>query len=392
MARILVTTSRLPVSLDEIRKFGHRGHEVYATDTFATAPGSHSRYTHEAIITPQPRFEPAAFRAAILDIIRSRGIELLVPTYEEVFYLVRHMAQFSAVTEVFAPPFETIAALHDKVRFLGLARELGLATPRTIVVSDEDSLVAATREIGRYFARPAYSRSGVSLVTNAGPLAGVVPLRDCKPTATNPWVVQDFVEGTDVCSFSVVHHGRVAAHCSYVHPKAIEHAGGVLLESVVEPATLAATRAIVEATGYHGQISLDFMRLSDGTLQVVECNPRPTTGVVMMPDDMFVDAVLEPELSDTKVAPAGSRHKISMALVRDMVRNWRNIPSNVAALLSDAKEIYSEPGDVMPALWQLLSYSHVFDYRRQMAAGRHSRTDLLTAYFYDVCWDGEPLD
>ena len=42
--RILVTSSRMPFALDLIRKLGKEGHAVFATDTFRTAPGSHSKF------------------------------------------------------------------------------------------------------------------------------------------------------------------------------------------------------------------------------------------------------------------------------------------------------------------------------------------------------------
>lgn len=392
MTRVLITSARFPFALDQIRKFGHLGHEVFASDTFGTAPGTHSKYVKEAILTPQPRYQPQAFREALLEAIHLHELQVLVPTFEEVFYITKHIAEFRTQIEVFAPDFETSAMLHDKVRFLELARELGLRAPRMIVVETAADLLAATQEVGSYFARAKFSRGGISLLTNTGPLAEDTKIEECIPTPHNPWIVQDFMHGTDVCSFSVVQQGKVVAHSAYVHPRTLEHSGGVVLESVDEPGTLDAARTIVEATGYHGQISLDFMKLEDGTLHLVECNPRPTNGVVMMPDQMFVDAVLKPDLSRTQVAPAGARFKMSMALVRDMVRNWREIPADVEALLSDAKDVYADAHDVLPALYQLLSYSHVFTYRKQMHTGRHPRTDLMAAYFYDVCWDGQPID
>jgi hypothetical protein len=39
-----VTSSRMPFALDAIRKLGERGHEVYASDSYAASPGSHSHY------------------------------------------------------------------------------------------------------------------------------------------------------------------------------------------------------------------------------------------------------------------------------------------------------------------------------------------------------------
>ena len=388
--RILVTSSRMPFALDEIRKFGRTGHVVFASDTFEAAPGSHSRYVEESLVTPAPRQEPRRFLEVIAEILESREIDLIVPSFEEVFHLARHQHRIAERAALFAPSFETLVTLHDKVRFVELARNLGLRVPRTITVESRDDLSAAARELGEFFARPAYSRGGLDLFTNTGPLAGVLALENCTPSKTNPWLVQEFLHGVDQCSFSVVQHGRIAAHSTYVHPKMIDHAGGIVFESVESPATLAAAGQIAEATSYHGQLSLDFMATNDG-LVLIECNPRPTAGVSVMPTKMFVDAVVEPLRGRPEIAPAGRTRKISVALIRDMVLNWKEIPSDLDALLSSARDLYAEPGDLLPALYQLLSYAHVSAYRKHLGTGRHQRSDLMAAYFYDICWDGEPI-
>src|SRR5688572_26412506 len=84
---ILVTSSRMPFALDEIRKFGKRRHRVFATDTFSTSPGSHSRYVTRAVTTAAPRQEPLRFIRQIEELVEEEGIELIVPAFEEVFYL-----------------------------------------------------------------------------------------------------------------------------------------------------------------------------------------------------------------------------------------------------------------------------------------------------------------
>jgi hypothetical protein len=201
-------------------------------------------------------------------------------------------------------------------------------------------------------------------------------------------VVQEFVEGEDRCSFGVAQRGRLVAHCAYVHPRQIEHGGGIVFESVDDPETLACTARIVEATGYHGQISIDFRRGRRG-LVALECNPRPTAGVHLMPDAMFVDAVLAPSDGRVRVVPPGVRRMYASALVRDLVLHWPDARADLAYLLSDAADIYGEHGDRLPALFQLLSYGHVLSYRPRRGARRG--TKLVEAYFDGITYDGQPL-
>jgi hypothetical protein len=248
-------------------------------------------------------------------------------------------------------------------------------------------LKQAISELPEFFARPVFSRGGVSLFTNTGPLAGAMELEECNPALHSPWIVQEFVHGEDVCSFSVVHHGHVTAHSTYVHPRMLDHAGGITFESVEIPETLAAARAIAEATGYHGQLSLDFMRADRGFV-LIECNPRPTGGVYVMSDRMFVDAVLEPDLHRTLVAPAGVKAKVAAGLVRDMLLHITEIPADLEALVRGGRDVYADVDDFVPALYGLLSGGQVRAFRRDMRIEEARRSDLAASMFYDVTWDG----
>lgn len=380
----------MPFALEVIRKFGRAGFNVCAADTFATAPGNHSRHVQGAWVSPAPRANPAVYVEALLARIREDRIDRLFPTFEEVFYLARRRPLFGEFTEVFCADFETLATLHNKVSFTALVEELGLHVPRSHIARNRKELADATRDFAQFFARPAYSRGGLDLFTNAGPLAGALELSDCEPSKQNPWLVQPFLTGEDRCTYSVAQHGRLAAHVTYVHPKTIDHAGGIVFESIDDPEAVAITRRLIEATGYHGQISLDFMRTATG-LVPLECNPRATAGVALFPNDEFIKAVSDPAPRAPAVVPAGRRRKITTALLRDMLLHWRRIPSNLLAIATGGRDLYTSWDDPVPALYQLLSYAHVLRYR---IAGRENkkRSALMAAYFYDICWNGGAIE
>jgi hypothetical protein len=196
-----------------------------------------------------------------------------------------------------------------------------------------------------------------------------------------------------------VHRGRVAAHCAYVHPQTIEHAGGIVFESVADPDTLRATERLVAATGYHGQLGLDFRRSGD-QLVALECNPRATAGVHLMSDQDFVGALVDPK-AGMRLVPAGVRRMYAAAVVRDLLLHWRNARADLALLRSSTRDIYGEAGDRWPALYQVLSYGIVLRYRQasarrsdrsldRRATGRRG-TSLVAAYFAGLRWDGTAI-
>jgi hypothetical protein len=342
----------------------------------------------ERIITAAPAFETRTFVGQIADAVRTRGVDLVVPAFEELFYLARHLPEQADPERYFCSSFESLSRLHDKRQFVELAHELDLPIARTIVATSAAELAAATREFDEYFARAAFSRGGVTLLTNTGPLAGTVQLEDCQPTAQNPWLVQEFVHGEDVCSMSVAHHGRIAAHCTYRHPLTIEHAGGIVFGSIDEPATLAVSQRIIAHLGVHGHISFDWMRRPDGGLSLVECNPRPTAAIFTMDPTRYARAVFEPDFAQPYVAAPGGRQQLDVAIVRDMFRDPQDIPADVHRLLDGTRDVYSQRGDRLPGLYVLLSYSHVVAFRHRMRVRKHRHSDLMEAQFFDIAWDG----
>lgn len=389
--RILITSARLPHALGLARLLGEAGHRVFATDTFRTSPGLHSRHVEKAILTDSPRFRTRTFVGQVADAVKEHDIDLVVPAFEEVFYLARHLGDLPDPERYFCSPLETLALLHDKQRFVALAEQLGLPVGKTIIATNDDALREAAGAFEHYFGRPAFSRGGVALLTNTGPLAGAVAIEECKPTPECPWLVQEYVQGEDLCSFSVAHRGRITAHATYRHPLTIEHAGGIVFESLDDPEIVAAASRIVSHLGYHGNISFDWMRTESGELHLVECNPRPTAGIFTMQAEPFAAALIEPD-GAPYVVPAGARAQIDSAIVRDMFREPSEIPRDLELLFSGTRDVYAQKGDRLPGLYQILSYAHVFAFRRRMHVGRHKHSDLIEAQFFDVEWDGGEID
>jgi hypothetical protein len=386
--RILVTSCRMPTAIDEIRKLGRAGHAVIAADTFKSAPGAHSRFAQATVVVPSPRYATEAFVRGIAEAVETHAADLVVPCFEESLYLARARARLPARAHYAFPSFDTLSMLHDKHRVLELARDLGVRAPHSIVVASAQDLANAALEFEDYFAKPLCSRGGVVALTNKGPLAGARDVDLCPPSDTDRWVVEEYIDGIDVCSFSVAVRGRVTAHVSYVHPREIEHAGGTVFESIDDPATLEVARRFVESTGYEGQISFDFRKNERG-LHLIECNPRPTAGVHLMSGQVFVDALLSPPNGHTILVPAGVRAKYSFGLLRDMFLHVGEAASDLKYLFSNAPDAILEADDPWPAAFQVMSGGLARAYRRRHNFAKKRSTDLMAAYFDDISWNGE---
>ncbi|MCR8896298.1 ATP-grasp domain-containing protein [Gordonia sp. GONU] len=389
--RVLVTTSRMPFAVDEIHKLGETGRDVTAADTFAAAPGSHSRGARRHLVFPAPTQQTAAFIDAVIEAIGDHDINWLLPMFEEVFYLARHRDRITAAhpaTELFFPDFETLARVHDKVEFTALCRELGLPAAESVTTTNRDELREATQRWPHWFARAAYGRGGLDVLTNTGPLAGESSIDDITPTRDDPWLVQEYLTGVDRCSWSVAHHGEIVLHSCYEHPLAIDDRGGIVFESVDSPESLAAAQSLARELNWHGQISFDYLVTDDGVHHMVECNPRPTAGCTVATADEFDTALFDP--GELVVVPAGRKKMITAAVLRDALRHPSHLRRDLAAA-KGAGGVYDQPHDHLPLLYSALSLQHILAYRKELGLNRDTSEELMATQFFDVLWDGTAI-
>ncbi|MCF8610505.1 ATP-grasp domain-containing protein [Gordonia sp. HY285] len=389
--RVLVTTSRMPFAVDEIHKLGASGRDVVAADTFSAAPGSHSRGARHHVVVPAPTQQTEEFIGAVEKVIDEHQINWLIPMFEEVFYLAAHRDRLAAGRgdlEQFFPPLETLTRVHDKVAFTELCRQFGLPVAESITATSEAELAEAVQRWDHWFARAAYGRGGLDILTNTGPLAGDGDLADIHPTPEDPWLVQEFLTGVNRCSWSVVHHGEVVLHSCYEHPLAIDDRGGIVFESVDSPESLATAQRFASELNWHGQISFDYLVTDDGVHHMVECNPRPTAGCTLATDEEFDTALFNP--SGLVVVPPGRKKSIRAAVLRDILKHPRHLHKDLSAAHRSGG-VYERPGDALPLLYSALSLQHVLHYRKELGIDRNKREQLMAAQFFDVSWDGTPI-
>ncbi|HSD24850.1 MAG TPA: hypothetical protein VLB79_11050 [Solirubrobacterales bacterium] len=381
--RVLVTSSRMPFALDAIRKLGERGHEVFATDSYEASPGNHSRFLTGHFVTASPSGDPAGFAADVERIAAETEIEVVLPMFEEVFYLAAQHERLSAVTRLYAPPFRTLAQVHDKGTFQELCDRLRIRTPQTVLAHTRDELQEAVDRFPEYFARAAFSRGGVGLLTNTGPLAGHLSLDDCRPTEANPWLVQEFVGGPMHCSYSALHEGKVASHMSYRAPRQWEHSTGIQFLSIDPSDTLPTVEKLGSDLGWDGQMSLDFIETDEG-LVMIECNPRPTDGVLLMNAEELERGLLAPQ-DETLQVPAGREEQLDFAVFAQIFKEpLRDAPKTI-------HDLARIPGtdhrwrDAMPKLYSFLALG------RFEKLSLRDREQLFVAMADGITWDGQPI-
>lgn len=383
--RVLVTSSRNSFALDLVRKLGSTDNYVVAADTYAGAMGGHSKYADAHEVTASPRFETDQFIADICRIVEEHDLDTIIPTFEEVFYLAARVADLPEGVTLYAGDFDKLARLHDKGSFQRLVEQAGVPIPETVVVSSDEELHAAIDRFPQFFARAVFSRGGVGLLTNTGPLAGKMDVEDCHPTPEQPWLVQPFTDGPMICSYSIIVDGKVTGQCTYSAPEQWAHSTGIAFLAQDSAKTLEYTQRLIDELDptFTGQLSFDFVN-HEGELYAIECNPRPTNGVILLETDEFLAAV-RGEVSEPTVVAPGVEREISIAVLADaFTEPLRHLHTSLHDLVH-VQDIDKGWHDSFAMMWGASALVH----GAKLSRGQHE--ELLKAMGDDIVWNGEHI-
>lgn len=382
--KVLVTSSRNTFALDIIRKLGSTGHTVVAADTFGGALGSHSKYAKAHVVTASPTFATDQFIKDVVAAVQEHDLDTILPTFEEAFYLSARRAELPEQVRLLTGEFAQLARLHDKETFQGIAAKAGVPAPETVIATDDASLREAVERWPHYFARAAFSRGGVALLTNTGPLAGKLDIADVHPTTEQPWLVQPFVDGPMVCSYSTLIDGRVTAHSTYRAPEQWDDSTGIEFLAIDSTPTLDYAQKIAATLpGYTGQLSFDYVD-NDGSYSIIECNPRATNGVMLMTAEQLHQGLTTPTDSPS-VVPPGGLLEIAPAVVLESFREpLKDVPGEIHNLVA-GRSLNAGWHDPRPMLWAPASLIHGLE----LARGHHEKA--LAALGEDIVWDGQPI-
>ncbi len=383
MRSVLILGARSPVALDHARRFAAQGWRVIVADSVPCCMTRWSRAVHAGETLPSARDGLRAYAKAMNGIITTHRIDLVLPTCEEVFYVARCRSQLPLDVRVLAAPFDTLAMLHSKWHFLDAARGCGIDVPDSALVSDIDEACAwaAGRPV---VIKPEFSRFGVHVRRYPeGMPASVAPF-----ASQQNWVVQNYCHGEELCSYSVVDHGRLLAHVTYRPMYRIRGSSGYVFQACKVPEIEDFVRAFARKTACTGQLSFDWMSSEPGHYTVLECNPRAVSGVHLFAHDAALPAALMGEIDgcvrpdpDTlrMIGPVMLAAAVTPSLRTTSLRQWW------LDMLA-ARDVLGMKGDRRPLLGGLI------DLASYAGLAVRKRCSMREASTRDTEWDGEHLE
>ncbi len=340
-----------------------------------------SRAVRKNHALPSPRFDRAGFIRALDSIIRAHGIDLLIPTCEEVFHVAAGREQLSC--EVLAPSREQLGRLHSKWQFIVDLEARGIRVPRTRRVDGPEGLaeaIAAFPEGERVVLKPVFSRFGTRVRIHR---VGEAPPR-LDATPEQPWVVQEFIAGPMLCAYAVAIEGRLLAYAAYRGDYTAGPGASIYFAPQQHAELEAWVRDYVSAEKLTGQVSFDFIE-SEGRLYPLECNPRATSGVHLFEaGDGLVEALLGTRADTARPKPE-TRSMLGLAMAvyaLPKVRSRRELGNWFSAMRAAKDAIYRRT-DPLPLLQQVALLASLG------GVAFRERISLTEASTWDIEWNGD---
>lgn len=283
---VLVSGGKMTKALQLCRSFHRAGHRVVLVEQSKYRLTGHrfSRSVDQFHTVPRP--QDPGYAAALLDIVRAESVDLYVPVCSPVasWYDALAAEALAPFCEVLHGDPETVARLDDKASFAEMVTAAGLPTPMTHRITSPEQVAPLLIDADRPYVLKSIAydpvhRLDLTLLPLATPEQTTAFARARPISPDNPWIVQEFVTGTEFCTHGTVRDGQVQ-----VHVCCRSSAFQVNYEHVEHPEIEQWVRTFAKAHALTGQVSFDLLHEPGGRLLAIECNPRTHSAITTLHD------------------------------------------------------------------------------------------------------------
>ncbi|NYV65164.1 ATP-grasp domain-containing protein [Bacillus sp. Gen3] len=378
--KVLITGGRAYSTIELARLFERYGIEVHIAESLEHCMIKKSKAVSGYHLVASPKTHLALYIEQLITIIEKEGIELLIPTCEEIFFIAKEKERFPLSCKVLTDSFDTLLALHNKYTFIQKAREIGLNVPQTFLIESQEQWNDQLNKLGNesYIAKPVFSRFSSKLwffPDNKGTSVSV--------NEKYPWVIQKLIEGKQYCTYSFVQQGNILAHCTYPSIYKVGMGATTVFQYEQVKSIETWVSAFVKKLNFSGQIAFDFIQTKDGEVYPIECNPRLTSGIHLFRGTDIVECFLgrRQEL----VFPVKNRTMIIYPTWVLSVISFMKIAGvrEYFRMLVTSKDVLFDIRDIGPFFYQFRFLLELNKIRRKRGIS------LVDATTFDISWDGD---
>ncbi|MBA2685746.1 MAG: ATP-grasp domain-containing protein [Gemmatimonadaceae bacterium] len=345
--RILVTDGTQRSALAVVRSLGKIGHTVFVCAPRVPSLAGSSRYSFAESEVPSALVSPVDFVNEVTLLVDRWRIDTLIPITEA--SLLALLPERASVGATIPFPDESVfRGITDKGAVLAAAKQLGIATPKQVVVRAKSDLAAVHAALLDYPVVLKPSRSvgendgqrvalGVMHVPDAKSLKPVVESLDA---AAFPLLVQQRIVGPGTGIFLLVWNGVVRAAFAHRRIREKPASGGVSVYSqsvAADPELVERSRQLLERMKWNGVAMIEYkLDASTGVPYLMEVNGR-FWGSLQLAIDAGVDfpALLVAASSGHPLPPVttyriGARSRWWWGDVDQLLSRWRKSDAELA--------------------------------------------------------------
>jgi predicted ATP-grasp superfamily ATP-dependent carboligase len=273
--KILLSEGSSLSSREAITALGLAGHRVDLVSSDPMCLGRFSRFVSRVHRAPASGADPDGYLDAVIDVVKSAGIDALIPVHEQAYLFAAGRRRLPAGIGLALADFEAFEQVQGKTEFAALLTRLNVPQPKTDIIGTADEFVA--ERPFPFFVKTAVgtASSGVWRVSDARQRDELLLQFEAFDVFAEGLLVQAAVTGSLERTQAVFDRGRLVA--SHIYRQVVEGPGGgdLLKISVVDAGVRNTVEQIGQALNWHGALSFDYIRDdATGTPHFIDANPR----------------------------------------------------------------------------------------------------------------------
>ncbi|TCO69358.1 ATP-grasp domain-containing protein [Marinisporobacter balticus] len=374
---VLITGARAPVALDLARKFAKRGINIYTADSTRYNLCMKSKAVIKNFILPKPNVEYEAFIVALRDIIKKYHIDLIIPTCEEIFYVAKGLGQRHC--KVFCSDIDLLSELHNKYDFIRLCQQQNIIIPKTKIYYCYDEILEYIKSFPfqtPLVLKPVYSRFGANVHILSEDKSEIPKI---EISESYPWILQEYIEGTQFCTYSIVQNGKIVSHCHYENKFTINNGANIYFQHIDNKEIYCIIEKLVANLNFTGQIAFDMIQTKEGVIFPIECNPRATSGIHLFDENVtkaFVD-------TNSFIRPIEKSKMLVLPMIIYGIKSKDIFSKNWWTTFLKSEDVIFNLRDLSPFFYQFFVYLSFF----MESLKNHKKIEAIATE--DIEWNGE---
>jgi predicted ATP-grasp superfamily ATP-dependent carboligase len=273
--KILLSEGSSLSSREAITALGLAGHRVELVSSDRMCLGRFSRFVSHVHHAPACGDDPDGYLASVIDVIKLRGIDALLPVHEQAYLFSAARKKLPAGLGVALADFPAFEQVQSKASFSALLTRLEVPQPTTEIVRSASDFSAARPY--PFFVKAAFGTASAGVWRVGKPDQRDALLRQLEQhdAFADGILVQAAVAGPLERTQAVFDRGRLVAY--HVYRQVVEGPGGgdVLKISVNRADVRGIAERIGEALAWHGALSFDYIQDgATGRPHFIDANPR----------------------------------------------------------------------------------------------------------------------